>query len=1003
MKKKLARSSRLEVRALGQHLSICKKLKYAKNLNSMPRNKDRSNQRRNKQRKRTMKVATWNIQGLNTKQNEVFRELDNMKIDICVLTETKKKGRGNEMINPYIHFYSGVNKNERAKRGVSIAIHRRLKPNIRSWEEINERIITMELDIKGHEIVIIGVYAPTDDSVILLKDEFYAKLTTVLLDINPRKEVILLGDLNGKTGSRNDSKVVGRYGEEIENDSGQRLIELCESLDLKIMNGFFPHKWIHKYTWHRAAGHLSSVIDYVILRQKSKIRVTDVRAFRGPECGTDHFMVKAELFFEYRARTKQTESNIERNVKETVRYNIESLREDSIRFLYQIRLANKIQAFQEQNAEEMYEQVKRNIHSAAKEALGEKDTRGRKQPEWWTKELEVIVRQKKVLYETWLRTHDAEDRKAYARANRDAKNEVIKEKNKMWENKCDEIDRKMGGTKISEAWNTIKNLKRDTKNTCNIALISMKEWEEYYRSLLTEDRDTFKWKDKNENWNATVQVKVITTQEIRKALNTMKNGKAPGPGDIPIELVKYGPSILLERLAEIFNKCMLEGCEIPMDWNVAYLSSIHKKGSKKECGNYRGISVTSSVGRLYGKILKNRVEQEFTDIEEQSGFRAGRSCSDNIFIVRQLIEKRVARNLSTHLIFVDLEKAYDSVPLSRLFKVLRESRVNDIYVRSIYHLYKDAYSVVKQGREISKRIKISKGLKQGCCLSPTLFKIYTQEALKQWSRKCSKMGIQVGDTCLYNLLFADDQILIANDEYDVSFMVRKLLEEYSKWGLKVNLNKTEYLCVGENGNDIELGNETIKACEEYRYLGSIVSKEGTCEKDIKSKTVNGRIVLQKLNSLLWSSKMKINTKINIYKSIVLPITTYSSECWQVSDRNRQKLEAVEMDFLRRACRISRLEHVRNEEIRNRTNMTETISDKIEEQKLRWYGHVMRMGNERWPRRIAEYSPLRRRKRGRPRRTWKQEIEDAMRKRDLQDNDWQDRRMWKLRCGMRQQP
>ena len=56
------------------------------------------------------------------------------------------------------------------------------------------------------------------------------------------------------------------------------------------------------------------------------------------------------------------------------------------------------------------------------------------------------------------------------------------------------------------------------------------------------------------------------------------------------------------------NKCMIDGDDIPENWNIGYVSSIHKKGSKTQCKNYRDISVTSSMERLYGKILKTRLE-----------------------------------------------------------------------------------------------------------------------------------------------------------------------------------------------------------------------------------------------------------------------------------------------------------------------------------------------------------------------------------------------------------
>lgn len=128
-----------------------------------------------------MNFGTWNVQGINTKQKEVFDQLEKYQMDVVVLTETKKKGDGNEEIGSYIHFYSGVPKCRRAKAGVSIVLHKKLRKYIRNWEEVDERIMKMELEMRGHNIVIVGVYAPTDDALVNIKDDFDHKLTRLLV------------------------------------------------------------------------------------------------------------------------------------------------------------------------------------------------------------------------------------------------------------------------------------------------------------------------------------------------------------------------------------------------------------------------------------------------------------------------------------------------------------------------------------------------------------------------------------------------------------------------------------------------------------------------------------------------------------------------------------------------------------------------------------------------------------------------------------------------------
>lgn len=970
-----------------------------------PRNQDGFNRRRKLQRKRTLKLATWNVQGLRTKQSEVFKELQKMKVDICILTETKKKGRGTETIGDYIHIYSGVKKDTRAKRGVSIAIHKTLKKSIKSWEEIDEQIIKLELEKNGRQIVILGIYAPSDQSEVLLKDQFYQKLADLLAGIKNGKELFLLGDFNARTGKEQNSLEVGKYGEQITNENGTRLIELCQTFSMKIMNGFFPHKNIHKYTWVQPTRGLQSIIDYVIQRKNSKLQITDIRVHRGPECGTDHYMLVANVIVSYRRliNTKQSSTENDAINTETYKYNLESLRHDTTQFLYKLRMAAKLQAVERNRpAREVYNKVKCIIHEAANEALG-KIEKQNSNPEWWSEKMGELIKKKKHAYEIWLQSNSTDDRRNYSYLNREVKKEVKKSKNEMWDRKCEYLERCLGGTQVSEAWKTIKSLRRDEKNMSRLEIISMGEWENYYKTLLTETREKFNSKIQVEN-NPRSQVERITLEELRKALKESKNKKSAGPGGIPIELIKYGPDILLEIVADIFNKCLIDGDNIPDDWNISYVSSIYKKGDRRSCENYRGISVVSAMGRLYGKVLKKRIEKEVEEIEDQSGFRAGRSCLDNIFVLQQVMERRKERNLPTHIVFIDLEKAYDTVPLNKLFETLTKNGINKTYVRAVWNMYRECKSAVKWGNMISEAFPITKGLKQGCTLSPTLFKIYIQQVLNNWRKKVSGMGISIDDdNNLTNLLFADDQVIFACDEEDTDYMLRKLDEEYKKWGLNINLNKTEYMRIRESQDvDPELEiNKKISRCTEYKYLGFVITEEGNTKGAMQYRLQQGRTAIRLMNSLLWSNNLKLNTKISLYKTIVEPIMSYGSECWQLTKKGKKTIETVEMDYMRRACQISKMEHIPNQEIRRRTGRIHTSADRIETRQLIWYGHVMRMEEHRWPMRALKYLPPNRRKRGRPEVSWKQGISQIMEDRAIPEDAWRDREGWKSKCGMRQ--
>jgi hypothetical protein len=115
---------------------------------------------------------------------------------------------------------------------------------------VKENIITVNINHLGTKVTVFCVYAPSNDKVNLEKYQFYEKLSETLVNISTT-EIILLGYFNGHTDTKVNNQVVGPYGETRINDSGERLIDLCEIHNLRITNGYFKHKMIHKYMWEQ--------------------------------------------------------------------------------------------------------------------------------------------------------------------------------------------------------------------------------------------------------------------------------------------------------------------------------------------------------------------------------------------------------------------------------------------------------------------------------------------------------------------------------------------------------------------------------------------------------------------------------------------------------------------------------------------------------------------------------------------------------------------------------
>ena len=111
--------------------------------------------------------------------------------------------------------------------------------------------------------------------------------------------------------------------------------------------------------------------------------------------------------------------------------------------------------------------------------------------------------------------------------------------------------------------------------------------------------------------------------------------------------------------------------------------------------------------------------------------------------------------------------------------------------------------------------------------------------LRDWKRKCEPMGIPIQNTYVYSLSFADDQVLLAEDHDDVEYMARKLKEEFEKWGLTINLEKTKYVCMGDGKEILKCeGWEEIKPCIKCTYLGTKINQLRDNTTEIKQNQSN---------------------------------------------------------------------------------------------------------------------------------------------------------------------
>ena len=224
----------------------------------------------------------------------------------------------------------------------------------------------------------------------------------------------------------------------------------------------------------------------------------------------------------------------------------------------------------------------------------------------------------------------------------------------------------------------------------------------------------------------------ISQEEVQLAISRLKQGKSAGVDDIITEWFIYGGERMTQALWAIINQAWLSETA-PSDWSRGIISPIYKDGDSRDPLNYRGITLLSVVGKLYTSIINERLmswcEEEGALSEEQGGFKRFRGCSEQIFILSEIIKLR--RNRSTFTMFIDVKKAFDRVFRDGLWLRLWTIGVRGKMWRVIKQLYSDVESRVKTGNGLTEWFKLHCGLRQGCPLSPTLYNVFIDGLVRE--------------------------------------------------------------------------------------------------------------------------------------------------------------------------------------------------------------------------------------------------------------------------------
>ena len=818
------------------------------------------------------------------------------------------------------------------------------KSNNFIWIEISKNVIENLED----NFFVVASYI-NDVTSTYYDDEIFEELNKDMLTFcNDSTPVLLMGDLNSRTGVQNeiytecDNDFLPNFPQKTkfcdvpprkncdkkEDSHGKKIITFCKTFDFMILNGRTKGDLCGNYT-HLNFNNGPSTVDYGLCNEKSYAFIDNFLVLPMNEL-SDHSKI-VTIFKDNPSINSNNESD---------HYNWKSRG-----VLYQWDKRSKSNFFNElkTNTKEI-EEITQRIDAGLIHGTGEKiqqlfintakatlKTKTKKISKNWKKrnkskkwfdddckKLKTEVR--KFGKEKHLSPHDNLLRLTYHEKLREFKKTCKSKKYFFLQDSLNEIESALDDSKsFWEKWKNFGEI--DTKKTCT--KIPGDKLYTHYSSLHNETCDdqvpglepvSNKITD-NEKLN-----RPFSKTEFKNVIENLKGNKSEGYDCISNEMIKNSPDIVFNLIYRFMNLC-LEKSLIPDSWARELITLIHKKGDEFDLGNYRGICVSSALLKVLCTLLNNRVQglclENGLISKNQIGFQKNCRTSDHIFTLKTLVKKYVTiGKQKLYVCFIDFEKAFDSVWHKGLFHKLHNNGIIGKSLNLIFHLYNKTRCAVKMKDGITEFFDYTKGVRQGCPLSPLLFNLYVNDLIDTINKNSTTDVYLNANNKINALMYADDLVLISETKEGLQRQIDSLHEYCKKWKLSINIKKTKTM-IFNRGNkliksDFNVGSSPIENVKTFTYLGFTISaKNCQFQSTIDDLSIKANRAIFAIKSKIKLSKLPIRLAIKIFNSQIMPILLYGSEIWgPYMDYNfdtwdSTKIERIHTQFLKQVlgCNI----------------------------------------------------------------------------------------------------
>ena len=420
----------------------------------------------------------------------------------------------------------------------------------------------------------------------------------------------------------------------------------------------------------------------------------------------------------------------------------------------------------------------------------------------------------------------------------------------------------------------------------------------------------------------------ITPEEVRKSFNSLSNNKAPGEDQIHAELLKYGTPLLDQTIADIFNTTFSK--HENLDINTGVLIAIQKPGKKKgPPNNLRPITLLNSLRKALSIITLNRIRpfvEEYLS-KSQSGFRPDRSTADVVWTHKWLAAKTLKEDVIIKISGIDMSAAFDTIDRNQLLNIIA-TIVNEDELRIIRFLLSNTKIKTRINGATKTNTFISNvGTPQGDSLSPVLFVVYLEHALKEVRTTLPRPIVKYEKEIPNEIAYADDVDFIGQDYVNIN----EIQETLHKYQLKVNTDKTEFTALSKNEED----------WKNAKKVGSLI---GDLEDVERRKQLSTAALNKFYHVWMKGNKLKTTTKIQFYKSLVKSILLYNCSTWALTLTEEEKINAFYRKQLKKVLNIKFPVKITNKSLYKKCQ-EKPLSLQILKARWNLFGHILRRDSD----------------------------------------------------------